>query len=169
MASSPPFTIIETDRKSIADMKLPQAGTYISVFVPKDKIEEVRDIVYDQINSAERVKQIDPTSLWATNIIRGLKIIANLIKKQKEAIRKSETGYSFYIDANDIEKKVYLIKDCAPVNDLRGCVLSDDEMFHATCPHIASIEECKLEEEKISKLKEEINKKAKQSALKSRQ
>jgi hypothetical protein len=116
-----------TTRDALEEKKLPPSDSYITCFVPRDKVSEVQKNLYLQLESAESIKN----NSWAIEVQTQLKNIIKTFKNNKIAISESLSGYSFYTSPH--ESKVYVLTVCPPVDDIKKSVLCD-YCWNFTCP-----------------------------------
>lgn len=138
------FEISKEDLKN-ASAQLPYSRACLSVFIPYDRVGDVKKNIYTQLAGAEDIvthmENIGITEenglSWAKNVVKGLKTIIKTFKAKKDTI--DERGMSLYNEPSQ-HQKVYLIRSCAPfkfyynvdntiVDDINKSVICDDRFF----------------------------------------
>ena len=126
--------IVEISREELDILTFPYSRACLSVFVPYDEIHDVQKNIYTQLEGAEQtVYHMEKSNMteenglsWAKNVVTGLRSILKTFKSQKDII--DERGISLYYEPSH-PKKVYIIRSCAPLDDIRKSVICDDQIF----------------------------------------
>lgn len=126
--------IVEMSRDKLDRLPFPYSRACLSVFVPYDKIHDVQKNIYTQLTGAEDiVTQMEKIGIteenglnWAKNVVTGLRSILKTFKSQKDVI--DERGISLYYEPSH-PKKVYIVRSCAQLDDIRKSVICDDRFF----------------------------------------